>query len=157
MATSTKTPPADSVSSEQFYADDERRRDSHVLSYGSGWTDGDWNDDSHVIELEWFGATHEIVAYYITYDWDRLAPGRINRDEVEGAALEILADSGQGVGRILGDMDTATSDVHMRVLGVVHSDLQCHELLWDWHWIQHHKDGLAHVAERIREHSEAAN
>jgi hypothetical protein len=39
------------------------------------------------------------------------------------------------------------------VLGTVHSDLECHELLWDWRWMQHHRDGFEHVVERITSHA----
>jgi hypothetical protein len=152
-----KSPPPDTIPSEEFYAQDERRRHSHVLSYGSAWRDGAWTDDNHVIEIMWLGATHEIVSFYITYDWSRLAPGQMTRDAALAAGLELGADAGIGVGRMLADADLATADVHVRLLGLVGSDLECHELLWDWRWVQHHSDGYAHIVERIRAHNRRHN
>jgi hypothetical protein len=151
--TQPKSPPPDTVPRAQFEAEDERRQHSRVLSYGSGWIDPGWTDDEHKVELMWLGATHEVVAYYISYDWSRLGPGQLNRDAAVAGVEEIGADVGSGVGRMLGDMDLATSDIHVRVLGVLHTALQCHELLWDWRWMQHHSDGLAHVTARITEHA----
>lgn len=147
------TAPNDVISRDDFYQQDERRRTSHVLSYGSGWKQPSWSDESHVIELMWFGATHELVAYYITYDWDRLAPGQLNRDDALATGLELGVDSGYGVGRILGDQDLATSEIDVELLATLGSDLECHELLWGWRWWQHHPDGLDHVRERIRARS----
>jgi hypothetical protein len=144
--------PPDTVSFADFRAADERRTHSHVLSFGSAWKVPGWTDDDHVVEIFWYGATHEIVANFITYDWGRLGPGRLNRDSVAAEGFELVADSGSGVGRVLGDYDLATSDIHVRVLGHVHSGLQCHELLWDWRWMQHHPDGFEHVSARIRDH-----
>jgi hypothetical protein len=132
-----------------FYDQDERRRDSRVLSYGASWQQPPWTDSSHVIELMWFGVTHELVAYFITYDWSRLAPGALNRDAAIATGLELAVDSGSGVGRMLGDEDLATSEIDVEVLATLGSDLECHELLWGWRWWQHHADGLAHVRERI--------
>jgi len=151
-APDAKMPPPDTIPREEFYAQDERRRHSHVLSYGSAWKQPPWTDESHVLELMWFGATHEIVAYFITYDWSRLGPGRLARDAASAAVQEIAVESGAGIGRMLADTDLATSDIHVRVLGVVRSDLECHELLWDWRWMQHHRDGFEHVRQRIDEH-----
>jgi hypothetical protein len=144
------TAPTGTIPREEFYRQDERRRHSHVLSYGSAWTQPPWTDSSHVIELMWFGATHEVVAYYISYDWDRLGPGKLNRDVALSEGLELAVDSGYGTGRVLHDQDLATSEIDVEVLATLDSDLQCHELLWGWHWWQHHDDGLEHVRDRIR-------
>jgi hypothetical protein len=143
------TEPQHLISRNDFYAQDERRRDSHVLSYGASWQQPPWTDSSHVIELMWLGTTHELVAYYITYDWSRLAPGTQNRDVVIATGLQLAVDSGTGVGRMLGDEDLATSEIDVELLATLDSALECHELLWGWHWWQHHADGLAHVRQRI--------
>ena len=148
----TKSPPPETIPSDVFYAQDERRRHSHVLSFGSAWRDPPWTDEAHVLEIMWLGATHEIVAFYITYDWSRLAPGQVTRDAALAAGLELGVDSGTGIGRMLADADLATSDVHVRLLGTVGSDLECHELLWDWRWVQHHPDGYSHIIEKIHAH-----
>jgi len=144
------TAPTGTIPREEFYQQDERRGHSHVLSFGSAWQQPPWTDSGHVIELMWFGATHELVAYFITYDWDRLAPGKLTRDVVLSEGLELGADSGYGVGRVLGDQDLATSEIDVEVLATLGSDLECHELLWGWRWWQHHEDGLAHVRKRIK-------
>jgi hypothetical protein len=136
---------------QEFNTQNDARRGSHVLSYGSAWRLPGWTDDSHVIELLWIGATHELVAFYITYDWDRLAPGQLSRDAAIGGSLDILIDSGAGVGRELRDVDLSTSEIVVELLGALESDLACHELLWGWHWWQHHADGLEHVRARIRD------
>jgi hypothetical protein len=145
--------PQQLISRNDFYDQDERRRGSRVLSYGASWQQPPWTDSNHVIELMWLGATHELVAYYITYDWSRLAPGTQNRDVVIATGLQLAVDSGTGVGRMLGDLDLATSDVDVEMLATLNSDLECHELLWGWRWWQHHADGLAHVRERIANRS----
>jgi hypothetical protein len=147
------TPPEGLPSQEEFNAENEARRGSRVLSYGNSWQQAGWTDDNHKIELLWIGATHELVAFYITYDWDRLSPGQTNRDTALAEGLDLAVDSGYGVGRALHDVDLATSEIDVEVLGSLESDLACHELLWGWHWWQHHADGLDHVRERIREHA----
>jgi hypothetical protein len=144
------TPPTDLLTQEQFYEQNEARR-GHVLSYGSSWQQPGWTDGNHVIELMWIGGSHELVAYYITYDWSRLAPGRLNRDSVVAEGADILFDSGAGVGRELGDVDLATSQIDVDVIATLDSDLACHELLWGWRWWQHHPDGLEHVRARARD------
>lgn len=145
-----RQPPAGSVEREEFYADDDRRH-SHVLSYGSAWQDPSWTgDEGHVIELMWFGKTNELVAYYLRYDWSRLPSGEMGRGVLETEALDVASlESGAPIGRFLHDVDLATSDVWMLVLGVLPSALRCHELLWDWRWLQHHPDGLAEVKRRV--------
>jgi hypothetical protein len=104
-----------------------------------------------VVELLWMGGSHELVAYYISYDWSRLAPGQLNRDVAVAAAGEILADSGAYIGRELHDIDLATSEVDVEVIAKLDSDIACHELLWGWRWWQHHPDGLDHVRARARD------
>jgi hypothetical protein len=135
----------------EFNQGNEARVGSRVLSYGSAWKQPGWTDDSHVIELLWIGATHELVAFHITYDWNRLAPGKLSRDAALGGDLDIIADSGVGIGRGLGDVDLATSDIRVEVLATLHSDVACHELLWGWQWWQHHADGLEHVRAKARD------
>jgi hypothetical protein len=145
------TPPEGLPTLAQFNEANEARVGSTVLSYGSAWKQAGWTDESHVIELMWIGATHELTAFYITYDWARLAPATMSRDAALGGSLDIVLDSGAGVGRGLGDADLATSEIDVEVLAVLDSDLACHELLWGWHWWQHHEDGLEHVRARIKE------
>jgi hypothetical protein len=135
----------------EFNQQNEARIGSRVLSYGSGWKQPGWTDDSHVIELLWIAATHELVAFHITYDWNRLAPGAMSRDAAIGGDLDILIDSGFGIGRGLGDVDLATSEIDVELLATLRSDLACHELLWGWQWWQHHADGLEHVRAKARE------
>jgi hypothetical protein len=135
----------------EFYEQNEARRGSHVLSYGSSWQQPGWTDDSHKIELMWIKATNELVAFYITYDWDRLSPGAVAIDTVAASAFDVFVDSGYGVGRTLADMDLATADVEVELIATLDSDRACHELLWGWHWWQHHADGLDHVRARARE------
>jgi hypothetical protein len=145
-------PPAGTVPAEQFYEQDERRANSRVLSYGSGWQQPGWSDQSHVIQLYWVDASKELVAFYITYDWDRLSPANMVQESAlqeAGETLEDLGGSGDGVGKLLGDLDLATTDVEVRVLAKLGSSLECHELLWNWRWIQHHPDGLATVVARL--------
>lgn len=108
-----------------------------------------------VVEVLWISATRELVALYITYDFARLHPGRLTQDSVLGSVAELAVDAGQGVGRMLGDLDLATSDVEVEVLAVLPSDLACHELLWDWRWRQHHRDGFADIRRRIGQRSAA--
>jgi hypothetical protein len=145
------TPPEGSPSQEQFYEQDESRRGSHVLSYGSAWQQPGWTDSNHVVELLWIGGSHELVAYYISYDWSRLAPGTMSRDAAFAGSSDILFDSGVGVGRALHDVDLATSEIDVDVIAKLDSDLACHELLWGWRWWQHHPDGLEHVRTRARD------
>jgi hypothetical protein len=145
------TPPEGLPTLDEFNTQNEARRGSHVLSYGSAWRQAGWTDNSHVIELLWIGATHELVAFYITYDWDRLSPGKMTRDAALGGSLDIGLDSGFGIGRGLGDADLATSEIDVEVLATLDSDLACHELLWGWQWWQHHVDGLDHVRARARD------
>lgn len=140
-------------SQEEFYEQNEKRRDSHVLSYGSGWQRPGWTGHGRVVEVLWFGATHEVVAYYITYDWAKLPRGRLARDEARAEVDNLFIDSGVGIGRSLGDLDLATSSITVEVLGVVHSDIECHEVMWGWRWWQHHPDGLDHYRQRISEHA----
>jgi hypothetical protein len=147
------TRPEGLVSQADFYAEDEARRASRVLSYGSSWQQPGWTDDSHKVELMWIGATHELVALYITYDWDRLDPRQLNQDAAAGETLDVFVDSGTYVGRTLGDVDLATSEVDVELLATLGSDLECHELLWGWHWWQHHADGLEHVRARVSAHT----
>jgi hypothetical protein len=135
----------------EFYDQDETRRGSQVLSFGSSWQRAGWTDNDHKIELLWIGGSHELVAYYITYDWSRLAPGKLQRDALGAEALNIAVDSGIGIGRELGDVDLATSEIDVEVLAKLDSDLACHELLWGWRWWQHHEDGLDHVRARVRD------
>jgi hypothetical protein len=138
---------------EEFYEQDERRRKSHVLSYGSGWQQPGVTDANHVLELIWYAATRELVAYYITYDWNRLAPGKMSRDSTRAAAGETVLDSGAGIGRMLGDEDLATSEADVLVLAVLDSAMECHEALWGWRWWQHHPDGFTHVLQRLKAES----
>jgi len=142
------TPPQGLPTLAEFNAQNPQRVGSRVLSYGSAWKQAGWTDDSHVIELIWLGATHELVAFYITYDWDRLAPGQRARDALLGEALNIGVDSGIGIGRELRDIDLSTSEIDVELIATLDSDLACHELLWGWHWWQHHADGLDHVRAR---------
>lgn len=135
----------------EFRAQNIKREHSSVLSYGSAWQLDGWTDGSHVIELLWFGATHELVAYYITYDWAKLAPGKITRDTAAAEFESVAFDSGSGIGRELADADLATSEIDVEVLGTLSSDVACHELLWGWRWWQHHVDGLEHVRAQIRD------
>lgn len=135
-----------------FYEQDERRRRSQVLSYGSSWQQPGVTDDTHVLELIWYAATHELVAYYITYDWSRLAPGQKQRDALRGSLDQTALDDGAGIGRMLGDEDLATSEADVLVLAGLSSGLECHEILWGWRWWQHHPDGFAHVLARLEEH-----
>lgn len=135
-----------------FYEQDERRRGSHVLSYGTGWRDQAWTTlAGHVVELMWFGATHELTALYIAYDWDRLPHGQLARDSVLATAEADGLDAGNALGRALADADLAVSDTFIKVLTTLPSALECHRLLWDWRWLQHHPDGLAQVQRRIVE------
>jgi hypothetical protein len=132
-----------------FYDQKPERKDSHVLNYGSGWRVADWTDGDHVVDVLWFGETHELVAFYMTYDWSKLAPGKLSRDALVAEGLDIAIDDGMGIGRVFGDMDLARTDVHVEILGTVKSDLACHELMWGWQWWHHHPDGLDHVRQRI--------
>lgn len=144
-------PPEGLPTQAEFNSQNEARGNSRVLSYGSSWQQAGWTDDGHVIELIWLGATHELVAFYITYDWNRLAPGTLSRDAAVGGSLDIALDSGYGVGRVLDDVDLATSEIDVELLATLDSNLACHELLWGWHWWQHHADGLDHVRARVRD------
>jgi hypothetical protein len=145
------TLPTGTQTLEEFNVANERRRHSHVLSYGSAWQLAGWSDHDHVVELMWIGATHELTAFYITYDWSRLAPGKLSRDVALGELSEFAFDSGTGAGRALGDTDLATSRIDIEVLGTLSSDLACHELMWGWRWWQHHADGLEHVRAKARD------
>jgi hypothetical protein len=145
------TPPEGLPTQAEFEEQNPARHGSRVLSYGSAWKQDGWTDDSHVIELMWIGATNELVAFYITYDWNRLAPGQLTRDAVAAEAFNIGLDSGFGIGRELSDVDLSTSEIDVEVLATLDSDLACHELLWGWHWWQHHEDGLEHVRARARD------
>jgi hypothetical protein len=144
-------PPDGLPTQAEFHQQNPIRDGSRVLSFGSSWQQPGWTDSSHVIELLWIGATHELVAYYITYDWSRLAPGKLGRDALAAEALNIVGDVGSGIGRELGDVDLATSEIDVDLLATLDSDLACHELLWGWRWWQHHPDGLEHVRQRIRD------
>jgi hypothetical protein len=148
------TPPKGLPTLDEFNEQNEARRRSHVLSYGSAWKQPGWTDASHVIELLWMGATHELVAFYITYNWDRLAPGQLTRDAAIGGSLDIGLDAGFGIGRGLGDADLATSEINVELIATLNSDIACHELLWGWHWWQHHEDGLEHVRAAARDAAE---
>jgi hypothetical protein len=145
------TPPDGLPTQAEFDAQNPARQGSRVLSYGSAWKQAGWTDDSHVIELMWIGATNELVAFYITYDWNRLGPGKLTRDAVAAQAWNIGLDSGVGIGRELSDVDLSTSEIDVELLARLGSDLACHELLWGWHWWQHHADGLEHVRARARD------
>jgi hypothetical protein len=153
-------PPAGTIPAEQYYEQDERRASSRVLSYGSGWQQAGWSDQSHVIQLYWVDATKELVAFYITYDWGRLNADHVPEESVlqeAGETLEDLGGSGDGVGKLLGELDLATTDVEVRVIAKLDSSLECHELLWNWRWVQHHPDGLSVVMDRIaRKHGHDA-
>ena len=125
-----------------------------MLSYGNSWQLPGWTDDSHKIELLWIGATHELVAFYITYDWDRLQPrarstGTPRWPRVWTSRSTPASVSGARCATSTWPRRRSTS----RCSGTLESDLACHELLWGWHWWQHHADGLDHVRERIREHA----
>lgn len=145
-------PPSGAVPAEDFYDQDERRASSRVLNYGSGWQQAGWSDSSHVIQLYWIDATHELAAFYITYDWSRLSAQAMPQEsatQVAAMTFEDLGGSGDGVGQLLGELDLATSSVSVRVLATLGSGLECHELLWNWRWLQHHPDGLDTVLEKI--------
>lgn len=121
--------------------------------HGPAGPTGTEGEVRRVVELLWISATRELVALYITYDFARLHPGRLTQDSVLGSVAEFAVDAGQGVGRMLGDLDLATSDVQVEVLAELPGDLACHELLWDWRWRQHHRDGLMEVRRRIAQRS----
>ena len=139
--------PVGTVRAEEFYEADTRRATSRDLSYGSGWKVAGWSDQTHVVELYWLGATHELVAFYVAYDWSRVDP-----DDMKISAAEALGEaggSGLEIGHVLRVQDEAAAGTFVEVLANLSSDLECHEVMWGWHWLQHHPDGLTHIRSRI--------
>jgi hypothetical protein len=142
--------PAGTVTARAFYDADRRRAASRTLGYGSRWQRPGWTgDDSHVVELYWLGATHELVAFYVHYDWSQVDPSELT----VSASEELGEDFGSGVeiGHVLRVLDEASAQIYVEVLADVHSDLACHELMFGWQWLQHHPDGLAQLRARIAE------
>lgn len=139
------------MSKDDFYAKNPKRAASHVLRYGGSWVEHGFTDSSHVIDVEWFSATNELVAFYVTFDWNQLAPGKLDRDELLGAGGDIALDSGAGIGRFLGDLDLAAVDAQVEILATLDSHRECEEIMWGWRWWQHHPDGLDYVRSRIKE------
>jgi hypothetical protein len=141
---------AGTISPRDFYSHDRRRATSPTLSYGSHWYREGWSDDpNHVIELYWLGGTHELTAFYVHYDWSRVDPHELTVSASE--VLDAEFGSGTEVGHVLRVLDETTDEVHVEVLAIVHSDLACHELMFGWQWLQHHRDGLTHIRRRIAE------
>jgi hypothetical protein len=142
--------PDGTVTAQEFYDADRRRAPSRTLSYGSLWVREGWTGDpTHVVELYWLGATNELVAFYVHYDWSLVDP-----HELTISAAEMLgADFGSGVeiGHVLRVLDEVSDQIYAEVLAVVQSDLACHELMFGWQWLQHHPDGLSHIRQRIVE------
>jgi hypothetical protein len=142
--------PSGTLPADRFYAEDRRRVTSSDLSYGSGWRRLGWSDDTHVVELYWLGATRELAAFYVAYDW-----GRVDPEEMTVGASEILGEetgSGVEVGHALRVLDEAAAAVYVEVLGSLASDLACHEVMWGWRRLQHHPDGLDHIRARVAQH-----
>ncbi len=147
--------PAGAMTAREFYARDPRRATSQTLSYGSRWTREGWTGDaSHVVELYWLGATHELVAFYVEYDWARVDPS----DLTLSASEVIGEDFGAGVevGHVLRVLDEASAAIYVEVLAHLRSDLDCHEVMFGWQWLQHHPDGLAHIRHRLTERAASA-
>lgn len=152
MATPSKVPaPAGSVPADEFYSQDERRATSHDLSYGSGWKRDGWSDESHVVELYWLRATHELAVFYVAYDWSRVDPSEMKVSMGEAVGEE--AGGGVELGQSLRLQDEATAEVYVEVLGHLESNLQRHEVMRGWHLLQHHPDGLDHIRRRIARHA----
>jgi hypothetical protein len=142
--------PAGTMPAAEFYRADPRRSTSRTLSYGSRWVKDGWTwDPNHVVELYWLGATHELVAFYVRYDWTQVDPA-----ELTTSASEVVGEdfgSGLEVGHVLGVLADATDEIYVEVLAVLSSDLECHEVMFGWHWVQHHPDGFAQIRRRLRE------
>jgi hypothetical protein len=120
--------PAGATSAEQFYDQDKRRATSRDLSYGSAWKLAGWSDETHVVELYWLGATHELVACYVVLDWSR-----VSLDERKTSGAEMLgeaAGSGAEIGHVLRVLDEAAAATSVEVLAHLDSDLECHEVMW---------------------------
>jgi|GEM_PF-3744467 len=149
--TDAATPPAVAVPADTFYGADPRRGDSKVLSYGSGWRQPGWSDDTHVVQVYWLRATHELVVFYVAYNWDLLSEEAVAESAPASftGMLNSSFGSGEELGRVLGDLDTATTATWVEVLGRLRSDLECHEVMWNWLWLQHHPDGLAELRQRV--------
>jgi len=143
-------PPAAAVPAQEFYDQDERRVTSPDLSYGSGWQCPGWSDDDHVVEVYWIAATHELAVFYVAYDWSRVDPALMT-----ASASDVIGEetgAGVEVGRVLSGLDEAAAAIYVEVLGVLASDLACHEVMWGWRRLQHHRDGLDHVRARVARH-----
>jgi hypothetical protein len=107
-----------------------------------------------VIELYWLGATHELAAFFVHYDWSQVDP-----TELTMSAAEIVGGifgSGVEVGHVLRTLDEASVEIYVEVLARLDSDLQCHELMFGWQWLQHHPDGFVHIRQRLREHQQVS-
>ncbi len=147
--------PAGSVPATQFYDQDPRRAAGRTLSYGSRWAQPGWTDQpDHVVELYWLGATHELVAFYVAYDWTEVDPRELmlTTDEVLGE------DYGAGLelGHLQRVLDEASTATYVEVLARLGSDLECHQVMVGWPWLQHHPDGLGHLRRRLAERTHPA-
>jgi len=139
-----------------FYAQDERRAASRTLNYGSRWTREGWTGDAdHVVELYWLSATHELVAFYVAYDWSRVDPSELTLS----ASETIGEDYGAGleVSHLLRVLDEASAEIYVEVLAHLGSDLECHKVMFGWQWLQHHPDGLDHIRHRLTGPADSAH
>jgi hypothetical protein len=148
MPSPPQTPaPAGTIPAEKFYSEDERRATGRDLSYGSGWKRAGWSDDTHVVQLYWMKDSHELVAFYIAYDWSRVDPSELKVSALEAVGEE--AGGGLELGQSLRVQDEAAAEIHVEVLAHLDSKHQRREVMHGWHWLQHHPDGLDEIRARI--------
>jgi len=142
--------PPGSIPVRDFYRQDSRRSTSRTLAYGSGWLQQGWTGDTtHMIDLYWLGATHELAAFYVRYDWSQVDPAELtmSASEIPGGDF----GSGVEVGHLLRVLGEASAEIYVEVLAQLDSALQCHELMFGWQWLQHHPDGFSHIRTRVRD------
>src|SRR5215213_668300 len=109
----------------EFYAEDERRRRSEELVYGSGWRDE--SDPGATWELRWFEMTGELCA-------------------MRHPGIDFITVGGESTG--VGSTTLGTSYT-VKVLGVVESRVTLERLLAGWDFHMGTPDGLRWLRERL--------
>ncbi len=143
--------PTGTMTADQFYSQNEQRATGRSLGYGSGWKQEGWSDETHVVEVYWMKDSHELVVFYVAYDWSRVDP----TESTVSAAEAVGAETGGGVelGNVLRMQDEATTDVYVEVLAHLGTHDECRKAMHGWHWLQHHPDGLEQLRQRVARRS----
>jgi hypothetical protein len=158
----------ETVSLDEFYAEDERRRTHGSQQFGFNWTDSRVSDRHCYCEVRWYFGTHEIAAVYQPVDAQRLvdtvATGRVSTTALEGfsrtygpAAGPVLGPtltdtwSAMGIGRMLSDRDRATVKTEVRVMGLLEHPIERWWALRDALHLEQEPNGLEILQQRINE------